>query len=553
MIENLGPAARPTRGTYRGHGTPARACWFGTAREISGSGRVVDFIAAGARVEAVDAATGEVLAELGGSSLIWLAAAAQITPGQIADAGPAVTRLEQGVEDHMRWATNGRSGATVALVYNTLRVRMFAAAQAGHGALALAITARVAELEPDYRAYEAAPTTPVTEHGGGLADGDPMYSPPTPARRTYRQTGLIEDMTDAELVREYAAESSSPGRQRVTDITTGAAPGNRRKANHELERLDRRLAIMRRVAGERGVELDPAAAAERAETERAEARERAEREREQRNARIIAERAAEAPADEIIIVPCGGKKLDRPAPAGEMYVGSYHAATRRAAAARGGLLLILSAKYGLIDPETVIEPYDLRMGQPGSVTPGQVAGQAFALGVLGASRVTVLAGRSYADVIRRVWPAAERPLEGTRGIGEQHARLALMAGTARQLRPVATGRRPTPAAAPEISGQVDLVDVLAEVVDGRDLATGDVAVPGSFGMKSRRPITIRSGAVPLDAGRVEIAYQVGDGPTCVGALCKDSRITLARRGPAATSDAPEGEPAEVGQLALFAA
>ena len=71
--------------------------------------------------------------------------------------------------------------------------------------------------------------------------------------------------------------------------------------------------------------------------------------------------------------PCGSRKLDRPAPAGEMYVGSYDRACARAAAARGGRVLIISAKHGLLDPATVIEPYDLRMGQPGSVTASSCA------------------------------------------------------------------------------------------------------------------------------------------------------------------------------------
>jgi hypothetical protein len=37
--------------------------------------------------------------------------------------------------------------------------------------------------------------------------------------------------------------------------------------------------------------------------------------------------------------------------------------------------------------------------------------------------VTVLAGRRYADLIGAVWPDATRLLDGTRGIGDQLARM----------------------------------------------------------------------------------------------------------------------------------
>jgi hypothetical protein len=179
-----------------------------------------------------------------------------------------------------------------------------------------------------------------------------------------------------------------------------------------------------------------------------------DRQNAERRARIIAERAAAADPREVVIIPCGSRKLDHPAPAGEMYVGSYHRACARAAAARGGRVLIMSARYGLLDPSTVIEPYNLRMGQPGSVTRKQLREQAGRLGVLGATRVTVIAGRRYAAKAREVWAHVEQPLCGTRGIGEQLARLAGIAATPRPER----GRQVQPATRAEIPGQLALFD-----------------------------------------------------------------------------------------------
>lgn len=135
-----------------------------------------------------------------------------------------------------------------------------------------------------------------------------------------------------------------------------------------------------------------------------------------------------APSGRVVIVPCGGKKADHPDQAGRLYTGSYHAATRRAAAAltdngATGETLILSAKYGLLTLDRVIEPYDLRAGQPGAITAQTVGVQADALGILD-TKVIVLAGRAYASIVVEVWPQAGDVLAGTRGIGQQLSRLA---------------------------------------------------------------------------------------------------------------------------------
>ncbi|WP_433346010.1 DUF6884 domain-containing protein [Micromonospora sp. CA-111912] len=141
-------------------------------------------------------------------------------------------------------------------------------------------------------------------------------------------------------------------------------------------------------------------------------------------------------AETLVIVGCGGAKLDRPAPAGRMYTGSYHQACRRAADRLGGRLLILSARYGLITPDTWIEPYELRMGQTGAVTVPTLRAQARRLGIDSAGTVTVLAGRDYADAVSAIWPHAARPLDTARGIGPQMAALAELArGTTTQVAP----------------------------------------------------------------------------------------------------------------------
>ncbi|GGU49461.1 DUF6884 domain-containing protein [Streptomyces violascens] len=135
-------------------------------------------------------------------------------------------------------------------------------------------------------------------------------------------------------------------------------------------------------------------------------------------------RARREPLPQVLLVPCSMGKAEAPAaPAGEMYVGPYHVAARKAAAAAAAdgsaQVLTLSAKFGLLRDEDRILHYDLRAGQNGTVSAYVLARQARFLGV-SAARVTVFAGRSYADLAATIWPTLEHPLRGL-GIGQQLA------------------------------------------------------------------------------------------------------------------------------------
>jgi hypothetical protein len=141
-----------------------------------------------------------------------------------------------------------------------------------------------------------------------------------------------------------------------------------------------------------------------------------------------------------VIVSCGAEKLDHRAPAGEMYVGSYHRAARRAAAVltRPDRTLILSARHGLLRLDDLIDPYEMRMTNPAAVSPRLVARQMRDLGIARpGTRIVVLAGKDYSSMIRAavrelhaprrpdqvpLTPgqlAVDLPLLDTRGIGDQ--------------------------------------------------------------------------------------------------------------------------------------
>ncbi|PWI16007.1 hypothetical protein DI272_18925 [Streptomyces sp. Act143] len=133
-------------------------------------------------------------------------------------------------------------------------------------------------------------------------------------------------------------------------------------------------------------------------------------------------------ATRLVVIPCAARKLDHPAPAGELYVGSYHRACRAAAdrlIVDGGTLLILSDLHGFVRTTQVLQPYDTRPGDPDGVTVDRLREQAGELGVDQAEDVIVLAGRFYVGHCREVWPHALTPLIGVgMGIGRQLQRLA---------------------------------------------------------------------------------------------------------------------------------
>jgi uncharacterized protein DUF6884 len=130
---------------------------------------------------------------------------------------------------------------------------------------------------------------------------------------------------------------------------------------------------------------------------------------------------------ELVVIPCGSRKLGLPARAADMYVGSYHRACRKAAdALQPERLLILSARYGLLDLDDVIEPYDTPHGTADAVTAQGLVEQATARDIVLLDPVVALGGARHVGLVRTVWPHARAPLAGAGGMGQQMARLAAL-------------------------------------------------------------------------------------------------------------------------------
>ncbi|WP_331759526.1 DUF6884 domain-containing protein [Streptomyces anulatus] len=135
----------------------------------------------------------------------------------------------------------------------------------------------------------------------------------------------------------------------------------------------------------------------------------------------------------VVVIPCSSKKRRLPAgskglPAAKLYCGPYFEKCLAAARAiPGSTILVVSARYGLITPETLIRPYDDRLN-PRKVDHAKHRTQVAAMGqvVLHAQDVIALAGRHYADAAAAIWPHARRPLAGA-AIGIQLQRLTRIA------------------------------------------------------------------------------------------------------------------------------
>jgi hypothetical protein len=123
------------------------------------------------------------------------------------------------------------------------------------------------------------------------------------------------------------------------------------------------------------------------------------------------------------LVACGKGKLDRPAPARELYNGALFRKASAYCEATYDRWLILSAKHGLIDPETVVEPYDLSLSHL-----DHAGRRAWAERVVAELRRRNLldaefylhAGEKYARPLEPLLGATNRPLRGL-GIGRQLA------------------------------------------------------------------------------------------------------------------------------------
>lgn len=134
------------------------------------------------------------------------------------------------------------------------------------------------------------------------------------------------------------------------------------------------------------------------------------------------------------LVACASQKLRRPAPARELYTSQLFRKSVAYVEPRVDRWLILSALHGTVHPDTVLEPYNLKLGTKQAPPIAEWAqraawGLAYHLGDVDEPiEWLVLAGEQYRVVLRYLEPGglgefeenypAEIPMRGM-GIGEQ--------------------------------------------------------------------------------------------------------------------------------------
>lgn len=137
----------------------------------------------------------------------------------------------------------------------------------------------------------------------------------------------------------------------------------------------------------------------------------------------------------LFVVPCGRAKAHRPAPARQLYTSAHFrfvlAGVERTAGLAGGPVevRVLSALHGLVNPDDVLEPYDLTMADPGSIDAERLGAQLAALAHGAAMEVDAYLPRIY---LARLVKAAELTggcavhdrYAGCRGIGDQRQVIA---------------------------------------------------------------------------------------------------------------------------------
>lgn len=154
--------------------------------------------------------------------------------------------------------------------------------------------------------------------------------------------------------------------------------------------------------------------------------------------------APELEAQAIGLVACSKSKLDHPAPARELYQGTLFQRASAYAERVCGTWYILSAKHGLVEPDKILEPYDVHLQdltpedrtgwamrsmreialirEYAHVDPQQPAAKTLAK--LYSHRWLVLAGRQYRELVVPNLPGQVLVPLGGLGIGEQIAWLS---------------------------------------------------------------------------------------------------------------------------------
>lgn len=115
-----------------------------------------------------------------------------------------------------------------------------------------------------------------------------------------------------------------------------------------------------------------------------------------------------------VIIACGSKKRTSATTARDLYIGSIFLMARRAAESTGLPWFIMSAKYGIVSPDRVIEPYDMTYGKSRGVRPKEIREQLEALAA--PLPIWALTPQRYTEVLRAA-AGSDQVRDPLRGLG----------------------------------------------------------------------------------------------------------------------------------------
>jgi hypothetical protein len=135
----------------------------------------------------------------------------------------------------------------------------------------------------------------------------------------------------------------------------------------------------------------------------------------------------------LFVIPCGAEKATQAAPARELYRGSAFqlqlvAAEAEAEATRRDLgvearVLILSALHGLIGPDEIVAPYDVRMDSGDSIPAAALAASAILQGITEGDEIYSMLPAAYrarlAQATELIGVGVQNVYEAAPGIGFQ--------------------------------------------------------------------------------------------------------------------------------------
>jgi hypothetical protein len=134
-------------------------------------------------------------------------------------------------------------------------------------------------------------------------------------------------------------------------------------------------------------------------------------------------------ANRIALISCCKQKLDRPAPAQELYTSSLFKAQLAYSRLITNDIYILSARHGLVFLSEEIEPYNFTLNNLSIEArrgwAGYVVSELGKIYNLERHRFVILAGAKYREFITPHMTNYDVPLEGL-GLGEQLQKLAAM-------------------------------------------------------------------------------------------------------------------------------